>query len=76
MVGYAFGNKAGAILYNIFHHKGLGITLIIIGYYWHIMPIYISEVIIFGHSSLDRLFGHGLKCFTGFKFIHLGEIGK
>ncbi len=76
MVGYAFGNKTGAIMYNFFHHKGLGIILIIIGFYWHISPIYITGVIIFGHSSLDRLFGYGLKYFTGFKFTHLGEIGK
>ncbi len=76
MIGYAFGNKAGALLYNIFHHKGLGILLILIGYYLSITPIYISGVIIFGHSSLDRLFGYGLKYFTGFKFTHLGEIGR
>ena len=76
MIGYAFGNKVGAILYNIFHHKGLGILLILIGYQWGVTAIYVSGVIIFGHSSLDRLFGYGLKYFTGFKFTNLGELGK
>lgn len=76
MAGYAFGNKTGAILYNIFHHKGLGIALICIGFYWNIPTLFISGVILFGHSSLDRLFGYGLKLFKGFKFTHLEELGK
>ncbi len=76
MLGYAFGNKTGAILYNIFHHKGFGIILILLGFYLDITPLFISGIIIFGHSSLDRFFGYGLKRFIGFKFTHLGEIGK
>ena len=76
MAGYAFGNKAGAILYNIFHHKGLGISLICVGFYLNITAVFVSGVILFGHSSMDRLFGYGLKLNEGFKFTHLGEIGK
>ncbi|HEY0262180.1 MAG TPA: DUF4260 family protein [Chitinophagales bacterium] len=30
----------------------------------------------FGHSSMDRFFGYGLKTEEGFKFTHLGKIGK
>ena len=33
-------------------------------------------IILFGHSSMDRFFGYGLKYENGFKFTHLGEIGK
>jgi hypothetical protein len=33
-------------------------------------------VILFSHSSLDRMLGYGLKFEKGFKFTHLGEIGK
>ena len=31
MVGYLFGNKFGAIAYNVFHHKGLAIILYFVG---------------------------------------------
>jgi len=33
-------------------------------------------VVIFGHSSLDRFLGFGLKYFDGFNVTHLGTIGK
>jgi hypothetical protein len=29
MLGYLAGNKAGAIIYNFFHHKALGIGLVL-----------------------------------------------
>lgn len=29
-----------------------------------------------GHSSIDRIFGYGLKYKEGFGFTHLGKIGK
>lgn len=29
-----------------------------------------------GHSAMDRLFGYGLKYNKGFKYTHLGEIGR
>ncbi|MEO6611453.1 MAG: DUF4260 family protein [Chitinophagaceae bacterium] len=29
-----------------------------------------------GHSSMDRMFGYGLKTNEGFKYTHLGMIGK
>lgn len=76
MLGYISGPKTGAMIYNIFHHKGLGILLLLVGYFFHHPIAYISGVIIFGHASMDRLFGYGLKYERGFKFTHLGEIGK
>jgi len=33
-------------------------------------------IILFGHSSMDRMFGYGLKLGQGFKYTHLGIIGK
>ena len=76
MLGYVFGPRIGASVYNIFHHKGIAILIMIIGYYWNFNFLYISGLILFGHSSMDRLFGYGLKYKKGFKFTHLGEIGK
>ncbi len=74
MLGYLFGPKTGAILYNLFHHRGLAVISIALGYYWNMDILYISGVIILGHASLDRIFDYGLKHYKGFKFTHLGEI--
>jgi len=76
MLGYVFGNKQGAFLYNIFHHKGLAIVLYVLGIYFSIPLIQLIGVILFSHAAMDRVFGYGLKYDKGFKFTHLGEIGN
>jgi len=76
MVGYAAGNKIGAIVYNFFHHKAVAIAVYMLGFYLHNELIQLIGIILFGHSSMDRFFGYGLKTFAGFKSTHLGEIGK
>lgn len=74
MIGYAGGNKMGAFMYNLFHHKGVAIVLFVLGV---LLPgLQIAGIILFGHSSMDRMFGYGLKLKEGFKFTHLGLIGK
>ena len=76
MIGYAAGNKIGAIVYNFFHHKAVAIAVYMLGFYLHNELIQLIGIILFGHSSMDRFFGYGLKTFAGFKSTHLGEIGK
>jgi len=76
MLGYLFGNKAGAFSYNIFHHKGIAVLLYLIACYLKIETLQLAGVILFSHSSMDRMFGYGLKYEQGFKYTHLGEIGK
>ncbi|MDE3742639.1 DUF4260 domain-containing protein [Maribacter polysaccharolyticus] len=76
MVGYLFGNKAGAIAYNVFHHKGLTIVLYFAGMFFSSPIIQLAGVILFSHAALDRVLGYGLKYNKGFKYTHLGEIGK
>lgn len=76
MVGYAFGTKFGAFLYNLLHHKGLAILLGAVGIYFEIAILQLIGVILFSHSAFDRILGYGLKYEKGFKFTHLGEIGK
>ncbi|MGB7394118.1 MAG: DUF4260 domain-containing protein [Pricia sp.] len=75
MIGYAFGNKTGAVSYNIFHHKGLAIAIYLIGIYLSLPLWQLLGVILFSHASFDRALGYGLKYDKGFKFTHLGEIG-
>src|SRR3954452_8496542 len=50
MIGYAFGNKAGALTYNIFHHKALAIVLYLSGSYFKNEVLQLTGIILFGHS--------------------------
>lgn len=76
MLGYLFGERLGAITYNLFHHKGLAIILYFFGMYFSLPIIQLAGIILFSHASLDRAFGYGLKYNKGFKYTHLGEIGN
>ena len=76
MLGYLAGNKAGAALYNLFHHKGVAVAGFTGGL---LLPDHLMQIIgivLFGHSSMDRAFGYGLKTAEGFNYTHLGIIGK
>ena len=76
MIGYIISTKAGAALYNFFHHKGLGISVGIMGLLMNNQEMMFAGIILFGHSAMDRLFGYGLKYNDDFKHTHLGSIGK
>jgi len=76
MIGYLAGNRAGAWLYNIVHHKGIAIAVYILGVYSGNVNLLLAGIILFAHSSMDRMLGYGLKFEKGFKFTHLGEIGE
>ena len=77
MIGYVFGNRVGAATYNMLHHKGIGILLYLIGASALHLPILkLIGIIIFSHAALDRALGYGLKYDKGFRYTHLGEIGK
>ena len=75
-VGYAFGNKSGAVCYNLFHHKGIAVAIFLAGFILNDQWTQIAGIILFGHSAMDRVFGYGLKMNEGFKYTHLGTIGK
>jgi hypothetical protein len=76
MIGYAFSNKFGAFLYNLVHHRAIAIMIYLAGVYFSNNFIQLTGIILFSHSSMDRMLGYGLKYETGFKYTHLGEIGK
>lgn len=76
MLGYLAGNKTGAICYNLAHHKGIAIAIYLLGLYTINENLELAGLILFGHSSMDRGLGYGLKYFTGFQDTHLGRIGK
>src|ERR1700730_6300172 len=59
MIGYAFNNKIGAITYNVVHHKGLAIGMYLLGHYVQNEWLQLAGLILFGHSSMDRMLGYG-----------------
>ena len=76
MVGYLVNTRVGAILYNLVHHQGIALAIIFFGYITHSSPAMLAGVVLFGHSSLDRVFGYGLKYPDSFQHNHLGQIGR
>lgn len=76
MVGYLASPKIGAMTYNFVHHKGLGVSLYVLGALLAIPALQLVGLILFGHSSMDRILGYGLKYPDSFQNTHLGWIGK
>jgi hypothetical protein len=76
MVGYLISPKAGALTYNFIHHKALGISIFILGIFLVSQPLQFAGLILFGHSSMDRIFGYGLKHSDSFQHTHLGTISN
>lgn len=88
MLGYLINTKAGAFSYNLFHHKAVGLSCIILA---HLIGFgdrptegllqegagwLVAGLILYGHASMDRMFGYGLKFGDSFQHTHLGWIGK
>lgn len=75
MLGYLVNPRIGSITYNLFHHKGIAIVCYLAGYFLIIHEFTLAEMVLFGHSSIDRMLGYGLKYPDNFKHTHLGWIG-
>ena len=71
---YLINTKTGAFFYNLLHHKGVMIVLILTGYFAQLPLIVAVGIVFFGHSAFDRIFGYGLKFGDDFKHTHLGKI--
>lgn len=76
MLGYLVNPRLGAWTYNLIHHKGLGITLYVLGSLLTIPWLVFTGTLLFAHSSFDRVFGYGLKHEDSFHNTHLGKIGN
>ncbi len=75
-LGYLVNPRVGAFTYNFFHHRALALLLYFIGYKIDSSILLLIAVILFAHSSMDRLFGYGFKYPDSFQNTHLGPIGK
>ncbi|MBO6524473.1 MAG: DUF4260 domain-containing protein [Balneolaceae bacterium] len=76
MIGYAINAKIGALTYNLFHHKGIALSILILGYYYSLEWLVLTGIILFGHAALDRMLGYGLKYEDSFKHTHLGWLNR
>ena len=76
MIGYLANPAIGAVLYNFFHHKGLPLLVLTGGWYLGNDYLIFAGLILFAHSSMDRILGYGLKYPDSFSHTHLGRIGK
>lgn len=73
MIGYIFNTKTGAIIYNVVHHRAVSVSLYIIGAIIDSQITQLAGIILFAHSSIDRVFNYGLKYSDNFKHTHLTE---
>ena len=76
MIGYLWNPRFGSWTYNLVHHKGLAIALYLLGHLLANPALQFAGTLLLGHSSLDRVFGYGLKYPDAFKNTHLGVIGR
>lgn len=76
MIGYLINPRLGAWTYNLVHHKGLGFTLYAVGVLLTVPWLTFSGILLFAHSSFDRILGYGLKHEDAFQNTHLGRIGR
>jgi hypothetical protein len=76
MLGYLGGPRLGAAVYNFVHHRGLAVACYIFGFAAGQSAVQFAGLILFGHSSFDRILGYGLKYPDAFENTHLGLIGR
>jgi hypothetical protein len=76
MIGYLASPRIGAWLYNLVHHRAMGVIVTLAGYFLQMPIVIFAGLILFGHTAMDRMFGYGLKFEDSFHHTHLGTIGR
>ncbi len=75
MAGYLANPRVGAFTYNLVNHLAVPVSAYALGAFLGSPALQLAGVIILWHSSLDRVFGYGLKYPDSFQHTHLGQIG-
>ena len=60
-LGSLINPKVGAVTYNFIHHKALAIALYFLGSFIQVPGLQLAGLVMFGHSSLDRVLSFGLQ---------------
>jgi hypothetical protein len=74
MIGYAFNNKTGALVYNFGHSFILPLLLALCYLYFSNDYLLIISIIWISHIFMDRLLGFGLKYKDSFNKTHLQSL--
>jgi len=61
VIGYLINPKVGSISYNFIHHKALAVSLYLLGSLTQLPGLQLAGLVMFGHSSFDRVLGFGLQ---------------
>jgi hypothetical protein len=61
LLGILIGQKVGALIYNIIHHKALSVSLYLLGSFTRFPTLQLAGLVMFGHSSFDRALGFELQ---------------
>jgi hypothetical protein len=76
IIGFAAGNRTGALIYNLVHSYAFALVLGAIGYFAGNIFVVTLALIWTTHIAADRVLGYGLKYPEGFGQTHLGVMGK
>ena len=76
ILGYMINEVVGAYIYNFMHHRGIAVLIYVAGVILANTLLALIGLVLFAHSSLDRLLGMGLKHRGGFRETHLGPLGR
>jgi hypothetical protein len=74
MIGYLWGAKVGAAVYNAGHTYAAPLSLWLVAFFGHLPFLLPLALIWAAHIGFDRLLGYGLKYGTGFKDTHLVKV--
>jgi hypothetical protein len=76
LLGYLAGPKLGARTYNAIHSYVTPAALAVTGLLLRSPVVLPYALIWINHIGVDRLLGYGLKYPAGFRWTHLGKLGK
>ena len=74
--GYLAGSRVGAVSYNMAHAYIGAIVCLVTGFFFTVPILSSAGMIWCAHIGFDRALGYGLKYSAGFRFTHLGSIGR
>ena len=75
-LGYMINPRIGAWCYNLFHNRAIAAALFAMALLMHNDIMVATGILLFAHSSFDRMMGYGLKYTDDFKHTNLGWMGK
>ncbi|MHB1248731.1 MAG: DUF4260 domain-containing protein [Polaromonas sp.] len=73
---YLAGSRVGAVSYNMAHSYIGAIACLVTGFFFTVPILSSAGIIWCAHIGFDRALGYGLKYSAGFRFTHLGCIGR